>query len=81
MKLLLTPQFKKRVKKLTEKNQKFKEKIINTLNLLEEDSFNLKLHTHQLHGEMKTCYDCSVGFEYRILFKIIEADATKQKIL
>ncbi|MCZ8047772.1 MAG: hypothetical protein O9290_14285 [Microcystis sp. LE19-41.2A] len=42
-----------------------------TLDLLSVDPFQPRLRTHQLKGELKDSYACSVGYDLRIVFKFV----------
>ena len=59
-------------KKLFKKDAKQKQELIETLELLSRDTFNPILKTHKLKGELSDSWSCSLGYEFRILFKFIQ---------
>lgn len=54
----------------TKSNVVIKSKIIDSLQLLEENPFNPKLRTHKLQGILKGLYACTVDYDLRIVFSI-----------
>jgi mRNA-degrading endonuclease YafQ of YafQ-DinJ toxin-antitoxin module len=44
--------------------------IDNSILLLQENVFHLKLKTHILYGKLSGFHSCSCGYDCRILFKI-----------
>ena len=81
MKLVLTNRFNKQVRKTAEHDSFLKEKITDTLKLLETEPFNSKLHTHRLKGGLSNCLACSVGYDYRIIFEIKTMENQERKII
>lgn len=79
--LVLTKRFKNQVRKSAENDKYLREKITNTLKLLEKDPFDSKLHTHKLKGELSNCRACSVGYDYRIIFEIKATEEQGTKIV
>jgi mRNA interferase YafQ len=59
--------FKKAYKKAI-KNPKDKQKIIDTLQLLSHDPYDVRLKTHKLHGKLKDTYSCYLDYDLRIIF-------------
>ena len=51
-----------------------KEDVIATLTLLSEDAQHPKLKTHKLKGELREYWACSVAYDLRILFQILEIE-------
>jgi len=43
-----------------------------TLELLAEDAFHPQLKTHKLRGKLASSWDCSVGYDSRIVFQFIK---------
>jgi addiction module RelE/StbE family toxin len=62
------------IKKNLKRNPDLRDKIINTLHLIEDDVFHPSLHTHKLKGKYIGSWACSVDFSYRIIFDIIIDD-------
>lgn len=56
----------------TKSNVVIKSKIIDSLQLLEENPFNPKLRTHKLQGILKGLYACTVDYDLRIVFSITD---------
>lgn len=73
--------FLRAYKKVTKNNFNLKEKIYQTLQLLSENPFNLKLRTHKLHGSLKSLMAASIDYEYRIIFSIDEVNELSSIIL
>ncbi len=63
----------------TKSNVVIKSKIIDSLQLLEENPFNPKLRTHKLQGILKGLYACTVDYDLRIIFSI--TDESPQSIV
>lgn len=40
--------------------------------MLAEDPFNLSLRTHKLKGDLDGVWSCSIDYDNRILFELIE---------
>ena len=75
MKLKLTPHFTKSLKKFTMKNPKLINRVIETLDALEEEPYQPKLKTHKLTGKLKDSWACSAGYDIRVVFSFTpEAD-------
>jgi addiction module RelE/StbE family toxin len=62
----LTPQFKRKFKKLDPQLQK---EAILRIKQFEQDPQNPELHTHPLKGKLKGVYSFSVNYKIRILFQ------------
>lgn len=59
-------------KKAVKKDRDVAEDIKSTLDLLTEDISDSRLKTHKLKGGLKGSMACSVGFNLRIVFKIVQ---------
>lgn len=59
MKLLLSPTFKRRLKRLLKKNRELGETVGKTLKILETDIFHSSLRTHKLKGKYEGSWACS----------------------
>lgn len=79
--LVWSPRFRKSAEKFIKQKpdliELFKSKII----LLEENPFNPILKTHKLKGMLKTCFSCSINYEFRIVFKFSESDSNTIELL
>lgn len=56
--LVLTPKFKRAFRKFVNKNNKLQTHIEATLELMEQDVFDVRLGTHKLDGELSGLYAC-----------------------
>lgn len=77
MNLVAQKRFKKAFKRLIKKNPQLKDKILETLDLLENDPFTPSLKSHKLTGNLANCWSCSVSYDCRIIFtfsKDIDSD-------
>ena len=72
MKVVWSSGFKRSFKKITKKNSRLSDKIIETLNLLAIDPFTPSLKSHKLIGQMDGLWSCSVSYDCRIIFDISE---------
>ena len=72
MKLIASKSFTRDAKRFLKKNPKLAESVKTTLTLLESDTFHPQLKTHKLKGNLKNCWACSVEYDLRIVFEIVE---------
>ena len=72
MKVVWSSGFKRSFKKITKKNSRLSDKIIETLKLLAVDPFTPSLKSHKLIGQMDGLWSCSVSYDCRIIFDISE---------
>lgn len=70
MKLILSNRFKKDAAQLIKKNPALKEKLADTLLLLQQDVFHPSLKTHKLKGKLKGYWSSSWGYDPRIIFDL-----------
>jgi len=63
--------FKRAFKRTIKKDPLYKDKIINSMLLLQQDPFNPTLKTHKLKGILEGSWSCSVDYELRIIFDLI----------
>ena len=77
-KIILSDNFEKKLKKLSNKNQieKLKQIIITISN----DPFDKSLNTHKLNGKLKDFYSSKCGYDCRIIFSI-EIDSEESYLL
>ena len=67
-----TPKSLRAFKRLIRKNPQLRPLIAKTLQKLAEDAFYPSLKTHKLMGELSDIWSCSVDYNYRILFQVID---------
>ena len=72
MKLIASKAFTRDTKRFLKKNPQFAANVKTTLSLLEKDAFEPQLKTHKLKGRLKNSWACSVGYDLRIVFEIVE---------
>lgn len=72
MKIIYSPQFRRKYKKLpfgVKKEAEIKEKIFR------KNPFDEKLNTHKLHGRLKDFWAFSINKNYRLIFEFGKKDA------
>jgi len=79
--LILSPHFLKAYKKYVRRFPFLKERIDESINLLEMDIYHPKLQTHKLSGGLFGSMACSCGYDCRIVFKLIKDSANKDILL
>jgi addiction module RelE/StbE family toxin len=52
-----------------------------TLELLSEDVFDPQLRTHKLKGKLVGSWACSVGYDLRLVFSLVEHEGTEAVLL
>ncbi len=72
------PSFRRAYTKHTRKRPELNEKIIDTLKSLMTDPTDPNLKTHKLHGKLVGLLACSVEYDLRIVFDILENPQTKE---
>lgn len=80
MKLLYSPTFIKAAKRLFKRNAHLGEVVRAILKTLESDMFSPNLKTHKLKGRFEGYWSCSVAYDIRIVFKIVN-DGSEDAIL
>ena len=63
MKLVAYKSFKRAFKKLIKKNPQLQSKILNILDLLEDEPFTPSLKSHKLTGDLDGYWSCSVNYD------------------
>jgi len=72
MRLELDKTFTKRAKKFLQKNSSLKNRYFDLLSKLSNNPFDPTLHTHQLSGNLKGKYACSLTHDLRIVFRLYD---------
>jgi addiction module RelE/StbE family toxin len=70
--LELEKPFRKKSKKLLQKNPSLKETYEDLLRKLSNNPFDPTLHTHLLTGDLKGKYACSLTDKLRIVFRLYD---------
>jgi addiction module RelE/StbE family toxin len=81
VKLLFSPNFTRASKRLLKKNSKLSQVLQETLKTLEIDMFHPTLKTHRLKGRLEGRWACSVAYDLRILFKVVQLEDTETILL
>ena len=66
MKIIYSPNFLRKYKKLPIAIKKLAEK---QENIFRKNSFDARLNTHKPHGRLKEFWSFSIDYEYRIIFE------------
>jgi len=67
-----TPGFTRSIRRLLKRNPEIRGAVQETLLQLESDAFDPQLRTHKLKGELAGSWSCSVAYDLRIVFDLIE---------
>jgi addiction module RelE/StbE family toxin len=78
-KIIWTNSFKHSYKSLTGKQPSLHKSIMKAISFLLQDIFHPFLKTHKLHGDLEGLYACSIDYEHRIIFSIVEDPQSKEK--
>lgn len=63
--------FVRDVKHLKKQNPLLSRHIDRVLELLAEDAFHPRLHTHKLKGSLSAYWACSAGYDLRLVFELV----------
>jgi len=80
-KLVLTPRFKRSLRKFVKGDKRLQRQIEETLRQMETDLFSQNLATHRLKGEFDGLRACSCGYDCRIIFSIEKNVETDQEVV
>lgn len=72
MRIKAAPSFIRQANKVLKRNSRLKNKFKQAIEKLINDPFEPSLKTHKLKGDLKEFWSCSVNYETRLRFKIIE---------
>jgi len=64
--------YKRAFKKTIKKDTPLKDKILASMDLLQQDPFQPKLKTHKLKGILEGSWACSVDYDLRIVFDFVK---------
>lgn len=70
--LIWSKTFIRMIKSLKRRNSQLLTDLQDTLNILVTDPFDPRLKTHKLKGKMGGVYSCSVGYQHRLIFELID---------
>jgi addiction module RelE/StbE family toxin len=74
VKLILSKTFTRDAKRFLKRNPQLAVNIKEALSLLENDIYHPYLRTHKLKGSLKNCWSCSVGYDIRIIFELVQEE-------
>ena len=78
MNIYWTNTFKRGYKKAINKYPQLRDDILKTIRELKENPFSSNLKTHKLKGELEGSYACSVEYNLRIVFNLVNNPLTHQ---
>jgi len=81
VKLFFSPTFTRASKRLLKKDPNLADNIGKTLRLLEIDVFHPLLKTHKLKGKLEGRWACSVAYDLRIVFRIVQFENAEALLL
>ncbi|WP_419771073.1 MAG: type II toxin-antitoxin system YafQ family toxin [Candidatus Marinarcus sp.] len=70
-KLIITDEYKKRVKKFLKKHPDMFERYAKGIHILEHDPFHTSLRLHKLRGKLSDFHSISINMEYRVIVDFI----------
>ena len=79
--MLRTSAFVRAAKKVLKVHPNKKDDFRFALDLLATDAFDPRLKTHKLKGVLTNCWASSVGYEMRIVFKLVEHEGQEAILL
>ena len=79
--IVISSSFKRAFKTIIKRKPEIKAKIEERLRLLIKDPYNPILRTHKLKGKLSDAWACSVEYDCRIIFSIVENEGTEEIIL
>jgi len=75
--ILRSPAFVRAIRRLLKKQPHVAGKVNSALAVLSEDAFDPVLRTHKLRGDMEGVWACSVAYDLRLMFEIIEQESVE----
>jgi mRNA interferase YafQ len=73
--------FKRSFKRLIKKNPQLQNKVLNALELLSVDPFNISLRSHRLSGQLEGLWSCYVAYDCRIIFSLIKDEIDNDELI
>lgn len=68
--------FRRALKKTVRRHPQWREQIAETLDWLAVDSFDPRLETHKLKGDLAGLWACTVEYDCRIVFEFVRNTAS-----
>ena len=79
--LLRSSAFVRAARKTVRKHPKVADDIRNTLELLAKDVSHPQLRTHKLRGKLEGSWACSVRYDLRIVFRLVQYEGSEAILL
>lgn len=79
--LIKTSAFVRSAKKVLKRDRMLAQALQNTLTLLSEDAFHPSLKTHKLKGNFSGFWACSVEYDLRIIFELVQEEGVEAILL
>lgn len=73
-KLIITYEYKKRLKKFLKKHPNMFDRYAKCIHILEADPYHPSLRLHKLKGKLSDFYSISINMEYRVIIDFIIKD-------
>jgi mRNA interferase YafQ len=81
LKLVAHKSFKRAFKKLIKKNPQLQGRVLDILDLLENDPFTPSLKSHKLTGDLDGYWSCSVNYDCRIIFTFSQDEDSEETLI
>jgi addiction module RelE/StbE family toxin len=79
--LLRSNAFVRAARRLLKKQPQAVEQLQSALQLLAEDIFHPQLKTHKLKGDLAGSWSCSMGYDLRIVFELVQHEGAEAILL
>jgi addiction module RelE/StbE family toxin len=77
--LVLSAAFVRAFKRISYRQPELRKRIQYALELLSEDPFHPKLHSHKLKGKFAGAWACTVDYDNRIIFELVSNPETGEE--
>jgi addiction module RelE/StbE family toxin len=81
LKLLRSAAFIRQARRLVRKNPGAGPALRSAVELLADDPFHPRLRTHKLKGKLASSWACSVAYDLRIVFELVEHEGEQAILL
>ncbi len=79
--LIRTTRFVRAMRRYLKKHRHAEPDVRETLAMLAADTFDPRLKTHKLTGELDEVWACSAGYDLRILFEFVQHEGAEAILL
>jgi len=79
--LLRTGAFIRAAKHLVKRTPEVAEPLARALERLADDAADPRLKTHKLKGDLDGCWACSVGYDVRVVFRLVDHQGSEAILL